>query len=54
MSLSEVPAEETQELPTSFYQHRPVEEKSKHEALQEGQVDEREVVEQRYGSDLPY
>ncbi len=54
MSLWEVPAAETQELLNGFYYHWLVEGMDKHQALLAAQDDERKVVHQRYGSDLPY
>jgi tetratricopeptide (TPR) repeat protein/CHAT domain-containing protein len=54
MTLWEVPATETQELLNSFYRHWLSDGMDKHQALLAAQEDERKVVQQRYGSDLPY
>ena len=53
MSLWSVPDRETRELMTLFYQ-KWLGGKSKPEALREAQLEERAVVKQRYGKDLPY
>lgn len=53
MTLWSVPDRETQELMTRFYRHW-LAGTEKHRALEQAQMEEREVVRQRYGRDLPY
>jgi len=54
MTLWEVPATETQELLSDFYHHWLADGMDKHQALVAAQEDERKIVQQRYGRDLPY
>jgi CHAT domain-containing protein len=53
MSMWSVPDRETQELMTKFYGHW-LSGMEKHEALRRAQLEEREIVQKRYGKDLPY
>ena len=53
MSMWSVPDQETQELMTLFY-GKWLGGLDKHEALRQAQLEERTVVRQRYGKDLPY
>ena len=53
MSLWSVPDTETQELMTLFYS-KWLGGMEKHEALRQAQMEERAVVQKRYGKDLPY
>jgi CHAT domain-containing protein len=53
MSMWSVPDRETQELMTKFYGHW-LSGAEKHEALRKAQLEEREIVQKRYGKDLPY
>jgi CHAT domain-containing protein len=54
MTLWEVPSIETQELLSDFYRYWIADSVDKHQALLKAQDDERKIVQQRYGSDLPY
>ncbi len=53
MSMWSVPDQETQELMALFYQ-KWLGGVEKHEALRQAQIQEREVVRQRYAKDLPF
>ena len=53
MSMWSVPDQETRELMELFYTHW-LDGEEKHAALRHAELEEREVVQKRYGRDLPY
>jgi CHAT domain-containing protein len=53
MSMWSVPDRETSELMKSFYE-KWLDGEEKHEALRKAELEEREVVRQRYGQDIPF
>ena len=54
MSLWEVPDKETKELMVSFYKNLQAGKMNRAEALRQAALQQRQVVQARYGSDNPY